>query len=98
VVEKGVQSFIGHRYPVHGETGDGDVSKVVHALWAAFLEGEDDIDRLKLKGRQAWPLRRRGPKETLARMEALSRVINGLIYSLDKVPAAGEPPAGPAGR
>jgi hypothetical protein len=85
VVSKGVRVFVGHRKDVFGTQIGNAVEKIVHALWLAFLKGEDNTGALRIKGQQGWRRRGRGSKEMLNNWRELSRLTEQIIESLEVI-------------
>jgi hypothetical protein len=82
-IQAGVMRFAGHCVVVPTENQSSGIDAVLHALWRAFLEGEDRQDRLQDLGKQAFRAEQMhrpsaGGTRGLLLAGALSAAIHGL--------------------
>lgn len=83
-IQAGVARFAGHCVVVPTDNQSSEIDEVIHALWRAFLEGEDSQDKLRgvgLRAFRAGQMHRPitgGVKGFGLLAKALSAAINGL--------------------
>ncbi|MCU0656512.1 MAG: hypothetical protein MUF64_15060 [Polyangiaceae bacterium] len=84
-VQQGVSCFAGHCVVVPTDNQSSQIDQVLHALWQAFLEGENDQESLQKVGWMAFRAGQRhrsSGKNLLSKAPLLNKALSAALHGL----------------